>query len=280
MTVYSLAKLALSSLFLLLVLPAICLAGNTIRINGSGSALDMLKPMLTAYKKINKDVRISMGKPLGSSGATKALLGDALDLVLSSKPLKADEKAKGAQQQIYGKTPLVLITEKKITKKNITTRELEEIFNGKTISWPGGENIRLVLRPNEDVDSKILSDLSPGMNSAMQAARARAGMIIAVTDPDAYLKVQKTPGALGATGLTSIIAEKLNVSSLALNGVKASPATVGNGTYPLAKEISFVTTAKTSPATHKLIKFIFSPHGRAIAAKNGVIITARTTAGR
>jgi phosphate transport system substrate-binding protein len=280
MTYRLLAKLCLCTTILLLAFPAAALAGDTIRINGSGSALDMLKPMLTAFKKSNKDVKILMDRPLGSSGAIKALLGEALDLALSSKPLKPEEKSRGAQQLVYGKTPLVLIAEKKTAKRDITTRELEDIFNGKTTSWPDGENIRLVLRPNEDIDSSILSRLSPGMSSAMQAARTRAGMITAVTDPDAYQTVQKTPGALGASGLTSIITEKLPVVSLSLNGVKPSPAALGKGTYPLAKEISIITTAKTSPAAQKLVRFMLSPQGRAIAMKNGVIVTAGTAASR
>lgn len=256
-----------------LILPGSSLAVETININGSGSALDMMKPIIAAYHKNNKDVRIKMEKPLGSSGAVKALLAGALDLVLSSKPLKPEEVAKGAALQVYGKTPLVLITEKNVSKTNITTSELEEIYAGKRSAWPNGEAVRLILRPSEDVDSKIISALSPKIAAAMSTVRTRPGMLVAVTDPEAYAAVSKTPGAFGATGMTSIITEKLPVASLALNGVTASPQTLANGTYPLAKEISIVTTAKTSPAVHKLISFMLSPQGRAIAAKTGVHVT-------
>lgn len=259
---------------MILALSDVCHAGDTIRINGSGSALDMMKPMIAAYQKSSKNVRIIMEKPLGSSGAVKALMAGALDLVLSSKPLKPEEVAKGVQQQVYGTTPLVFITEKNIRKSNVTTKELEEIYAGKFTTWPNGESVRLILRPSEDVDSKIIATLSPEMAHAINNARTRPGMLVAVTDPESYAAVSKTAGALGATGMTSIITEKLAVTSLVLNGVIASPQTLANGSYPLAKEISIVTTQKTSPGVNKLISFMLSPQGRAIAAKTGVLVTS------
>ena len=262
----------------LLMLPALSLATETLTINGSGSALDMMKPMIAAYQKSNKEVRIIMDKPLGSSGAVKALLAGALDMVLSSKPLKPEEEARGARLQLYGKTPLVMIAEKNVPAANITTKELEDIYAGENTYWPKGNVIRLILRPSEDVDSKILGALSPGMANAMKTAKSRPGMIIAVTDPEAYTTVAKTSGALGAAGMTSLITEKLAVKSLTLNGVAASPQTLASGAYPLSKEISIVTTSKATPAAHKLISFMLSAQGRAIAAKSGVFVTSGAAA--
>jgi phosphate transport system substrate-binding protein len=262
---------------LFLMLPGLCLAAETITVNGSGSALDMMKPIIAAFQKNNKDVLVKMEKPLGSSGAVKALMGGALDFVVSSKRLKPEEEAKGVRLQVYGKTPLVIITENNVQKADITTKELEDIYSGKNTRWPGGEIVRTVLRPNEDIDTKILAALSPEMTKAMTFAKSRPGMIVAVTDPESYHTVSKIPGAIGATGMTSIITEKLTVKSLKLNGVTPSPQNLANGTYPLAKEISIVTTSKTSPAAQKLISFMLSSQGRAIAGKTGVLVTSGVT---
>jgi ABC-type phosphate transport system substrate-binding protein len=98
-------------------------------------------------------------------------------------------------------------------------------------------------------------------------------MLVAVTDPEAYTAISKTPGGLGATGLTSIITENLPVISMALNGVTASPQTLAKGTYTLSKEISIITTPKTSSAAQKLIRFMLSSQGRSIAEKTGVLVT-------
>ncbi len=263
---------------LLLNMPCVGLAAETIRINGSGSALDMMKPIIAAFQNTNKNITIVMEKPLGSSGALKALLAGALDVVLSSKQLKPEDVARGARLEVYGKTPLVLIAEKNVRITNITSRELENIYTGKTTKWPNGEVIRLVLRPQEDIDSKIIASLSPGMAQAMTTVRSRPGMIVAVTDPEAFSAVSKTPGGLGATGMTSIIVEKIPVTSFSLNGVTANPRTLADGTYQLSKEISIVTTAKTPAAANRLIHFMHSAQGRAIAARNGVLVTSGAAA--
>jgi phosphate transport system substrate-binding protein len=261
-------------------LAGLCHAEDKIRINGSGSALDMMKPLVEAYAKKYPAVRIEMERPLGSSGAVKALLAGALDIAVSSKRLKPEEAAQGARQTEYGKTPLVIVTEKNVPLTNITTQELEDIFTGKVTTWKNGELIRLVLRPEGDIDTTILRGLSSGMNSAVDASKSRFGMVIAVTDPEAYGLIVKTPGGIGASGLTSIIVERLSLKILALNGVKPSPKTLANGSYPLAKGISFVTTSRTPPAALKFIGFVHSPQGRAIAEKAGVLVTAGPAPGK
>jgi phosphate transport system substrate-binding protein len=256
------------------VLSGSCIAAETVRINGSGSSLSMLKPMIEAYLKTNRDVRIEIEKPLGSSGAIRALLAGALDVVASSRALKPEEVAQEAQPREYGRTPLVVVTEKSVQKLNITTRELEEIYTGVNSKWQNGETIRLVIRPREDMDTEILRGLSPGMNNAVTTSLSRHGMIVAVTDLDAYTTISKTPGALGASGLTNLKTEKLPLNILTLNGVAPTPKNLANGSYPLSKGIYFVTSSRTSRDAQKFINFIFSPQGRAIASKVGVLVTA------
>ncbi len=258
---------------------SICHASDTIRINGSGNAIDMMNPLMNAYSKTHPDIRIMMGKPLGSSGAVKALLADALDVAVVSRDLKPEEAAQGAQLRKYGKTPLAIVTGKNVRRSGISTKELEEIYIGKTSTWQNGEKIRLILRPLAETDTHILRTLSPGMNDAITAAHARTGMIVAITDPDSYSTISKTPGSIGTTTMVSIISEKLPLTILSLNGVSPSLKSLASGAYPLAKEINFVTTAKTPQATLDFISFIFSAQGRAIAEKTGVLVTTDVAKG-
>jgi phosphate transport system substrate-binding protein len=233
----------------------------------------MMKPLVKAYQKTNRNIRVELEKPLGSTGAIKALLTGEIGIVAASRALKTEEIRSGAQQREFGRTPMVIVTEKSVPKMNITTKELEAIYSGTTTSWQNGETIRLILRPREDMDTHILKGLSPVMNSAVTASLSRPGMTIAVTDPDAYTAIANTPGGVGATCLTSLIIQKLPLNSLSLNGVAPSPENLASGAYPLAKTINFVTGIKTPPEAQKFIRFIFSPQGRAIASKSGVLVT-------
>lgn len=255
-------------------------AAEIIRVNGSGSALFMMKPLIKAYTKAHPEVCVEMEKPLGSSGAIKALIAGALDIAVSSKILKPEEAAKGANSREYGKTPLTIVTGKKVTKTDITTKELEDIYSGKLRTWPNGEPIRLILRPHADVDTKILEGLSPGMAKAIAVAHSHQGMIVAVTDPESDEAVEKTLGSLGAAALPAILVEKRRLNVLTLNGIKPTVKTMANGTYPLAKEIRFITTKATSPAVLKFLDFIYSPQGRSMAEKAGVLVTVAGKAGQ
>lgn len=253
---------------------------ETIRINGSGSALDMMKPMIESYRRLHPEVFIVMEKPLGSSGALKALLAGALDVTVSSKPLKPEDVVQGARAREYGKTPLLFVTHRDVRKTDISTREAEEIYLGKVRTWPNGEQLRLVLRPEGDIDTVILRGLSPGMDSAIAVARRQKGMIVAVTDPEACEAVAKTPGSLGAASLTSLLVDKPALNPLSLNGVKATVKSLASGAYPLAKDIRFVTTDKTPPAAQKFLEFVYSARGRAIAEKAGVLVSVRDKGGK
>jgi len=256
------------------------LAAETIRINGSGSCLDMMKPLIKAYVKANPTVTIEMKKPLGSSGAIKALLSGALDIAVSSKQLKPEETAQGARSREYGKMPLAIIVSKDVSKTDITTRELEDIFALKLDKWPDGTPIRLVLRPEGDMDTKILRELSPAMDKAVSVAQKHQGMIVAVTDPEVIEVLSRTSGGFGLSGLSSLIVEKPKLNQLSLNGVKPTTKALAAGSYPLAKHARFIVTDKTSPAASKFLEFVYSPKGRAIAEKAGLLVTAEQPTGK
>jgi phosphate transport system substrate-binding protein len=272
--------------FILTCLCCLCGAGpwlasaEPIRINGSGSALDMMKPLVAAYRKANPGVTIDIDKPLGSSGAIKALLAGALDFAVTSKPLAPEDAARGAQLRAYGRTPLVIVTGSPVGRTNLTSSELAEIYAGRLKAWPSGEAIRVVLRPEGDIDTRILENLSPAMLKAMAEAQKRPGMLIAVTDPESNETVAKTPGSIGASGLTGMIGEHAPLNTLTLDGVQPTLHALATGAYPLAKGINFVTTARTSAEGRKLLDFIFSARGRALAEKAGVLVLPGASSGQ
>ena len=260
--------------------PALSQAIEVIRINGSGSALDMLKPLAESYQRSNRQVRIVVEKPLGSSGAINALLAGALGLAMSSKPLRAEEADRGARLHPYGRTPLAIVTEPGVPASNVTTQQLEEIYSGRVTQWQQGGPIRLVLRPQGDIDTQILRALSPGLDKAVSVSQVRPGMLMAVTDPEATALIARTQGALGTSGLASVLGEKLPMKILTLNGVRPTTGTLANGAYPMAKEVGIVTTPRTPAAALAFIDFLFSKPGRILAEKAGVLVTGSAAPSR
>ncbi|WP_243369957.1 substrate-binding domain-containing protein [Geotalea sp. SG265] len=259
----------------LLFLPALCQArAELIRINGSGAAVDILRPMISAYAKQHPNVKFVVNKPLGSKGAVKALLAGFLDIAVSSKVVTREEAAQGASFSDYGRIPLAVVSPAAVGKQDITTRELTDIFSGKVRQWPNGEPIRIILRPRDDIDAQILAGLSPGMDAALRSARKRPGMIFAATDPEATESILRTPGAIGTAALSCVISAKGRLKAFRLNGRAPTPVGIADGTYPLAKDVRFVTTSRTTAAARDFLRFVYSAQGRAMAKKEGVLVTA------
>ncbi len=252
--------------------PLNAISADIIRINGSGSGLELMKPMIKAYTRQKKGVKFVMERPLGSAGSVKAVLAGALDIAVISSPLKPEDIAAGCILRAYGQTPLAVVTHKGVPLKNISTRELEDIYSGKRTIWSDGERIRIVLRPERDIDTRILKGLSPGMAEAVDIARKRGGMIIAITDPESDKAVSGTPGGIGTGALTGLRAGNWPLNVVALNGVPPSRKNLASGAYRLAKDIGFATAGRLSTPAAQFMNFVYSGKGRAVAEKAGVLV--------
>jgi phosphate transport system substrate-binding protein len=98
-------------------------------------------------------------------------------------------------------------------------------------------------------------------------------MLTAVTDPESNHMVATTQGGIGTAGLAGVLVEQTVLRVLALNGVAPSIAALANGSYPLAKELHIVTRTQTTEPTRRFLEFVYSPRGRAIVERVGVLTT-------
>jgi phosphate transport system substrate-binding protein len=254
--------------------PAPSLGAELVRVNGSGTALEVAHVLARAFEAAHGAQSCRIEPPLGSSGAVRALLAGAIEVAVISRPLEASEIAKGAHARSFGKTPLVIVTHPGVRKTDVTVAELEGIIAGRVTKWPDGERIRVILRPEQETNTKLLNALSPGMELADAVARKKPWAIIAVTDPETNQMLVQTPGAIGASTLVSIVVGKLPLNRLTLAGVEATVPAIANGSYPLAKPIVFVTTDRTSAAGHAFVDLAFATQGRRLAQEAGVLVTA------
>jgi len=244
-------------------------AEETLTIGGSGSWLGVIQVLAKAYTRRHPEVAIKVPPSLGTEGGIKAVLQGELDIALISRPLKDPERAAGATAVETARTPFVFVTSSKSVSLKMSTVELEKIFSGEVQSWPDGTHLRLVLRPEREATTIILKGISPGMDSAVNAALIRPGMTFAVTDQEAADLAEKTPGSFSSLTLTQILTEKRNVRVFAFNGVRPGVKTLASEAYPLFKPLYLTTTPKTRPAALHFIEFIRSKAGKKILEENG-----------
>jgi phosphate transport system substrate-binding protein len=244
-------------------------AAESVRIGGTGAALGTMQLLAEQFSKSNPDVKITTVANLGSAGSIKAVASGAIDLALASRPLSESENKLGVAQQEYARTPFVFAVSAKSEVRAITRKELADIYSGRMTAWPDGGTIRLVLRPASDIDTAIVKGISPGIRHGVSAAEKRPGVHISVTDQDAAGDLERIPGAIGPSTLALIVSERRALRALALDGVEPTPANAAAKTYPLYKQLFFVTGARRPAAAERFIAYVRSPAGRKMLADNG-----------
>jgi ABC-type phosphate transport system substrate-binding protein len=78
-------------------------AEATIKVAGTGSATPLLETLGKAYERKTPRVRVEVVlPPMGSSAAQRAVMGGAIDLALSAKPLAQADQEKGGRASGIG----------------------------------------------------------------------------------------------------------------------------------------------------------------------------------
>jgi phosphate transport system substrate-binding protein len=245
-----------------------------IRTGGTGAASGPIRLLAQEYAKLEPSVTVTVSPSLGSSGGIQALRAGALDLALAGRVLKAEEIAQGLQSVELGRSPAVFGVQSADKLAEVTSAQLAGWLTADVPVAADGSRMRLVLRPDSDIDTTLVRSLGKGVADAMTLAQSRKGMIVAATDSDAAELIERTPGALGLSTLGLIQTEGRKIKALKLNGVEPTTANAASGAYPLAKAIHVVSKESRSPHVKAFIEFLGSPAARTLLAKHGFFFAA------
>lgn len=243
-------------------------SGKIIKIGGTGGAIGTIKELAAAFQKKHPEVSVVVVPHLGTRGGIKAVMEGAIDIGLAGRSLNPAEIAMGLNGTEYASSPFVFVTSN-AAGMNLTLDKIARIYTGEIRQWPDGTQIRLILRPEGDIDTIILKGISPEIEEAVKKARTREGLTVAMTDQDSADIVEKLSGSFGTTTLTQIISEKRHFTVLPLNGIIPGLKTIANGTYPFYKNFTMITGPKPSPVARSFIEFVKSKEGRSILMKTG-----------
>jgi phosphate transport system substrate-binding protein len=246
------------------------LAGaQNLTLGGTGGDLGTMKLLGEAYEKSHPGVTVRVLPSLGSGGGIKAVLAGAIDLSISSRPLKDKEREMGARSSPYSKTGLVFAVPKRAPYQTIKTSQVLDMFTANEIHWPDGTPVRLVLRPPTDGDFRILASSIDGMDAALAAASQRGYLPVAASDQETAETIENLPGGLGFISLSLILTENRSLRPLALDGIVASSETIAAGTYPISKTFYLVTGPAVSDLASDFVGFVSSPEGIDILRRTG-----------
>ncbi len=251
--------------------PSVAVAQQPVRVGGTGSAVAAMARVGDAAAAPDPGVRVRVLPSLGSTGAIRAVSDGALDVGVSGRTLREEERAHGLASREVARTPFVFAVGPRVSAAGLTTEELVAIYLGKRVAWADGLRIRLVLRPRSDADTDLLRSISPEVAAAVEAAAARPGMLVAVTNTECNEMVARSPGAIGPTTLLQVRAEPHPVRPLLWNGVEPTVENLASGRYPLGKSIHMVYRTPASDGVRRFLAFLGSPRGRQLLRDLGAL---------
>jgi phosphate transport system substrate-binding protein len=251
---------------------------GTLIITGTGSSIGTMQLMAKGFQKKHPTVNVEILPSIGSTGGIKAVQEDKIDIGLSYRPLKPDERSAKIIEELYGRTAFIFGAQDSNPATGFTLAEIEEIYAGKRKTWPDGTPIRLILRPVSDGFSTYLASINPGLKSASEKAHSIPGVFVGNTDQDAAMQIERTPSSFGTTSSSLVAAEKRKIKALSVDGAPPTLTNVSTGRYPYAMTLSLVYKRDNYRDSIKdFIEFVFSRDGQKLLSDNGHVTLQRIT---
>lgn len=243
-------------------------AAETLTVAGTGSSGPIVQRLFDEFRKQHPEASLNIvTPPLGSGGSLKALPLGRIDMAFAGRPMKPAEQARVGRYFEFALTPLVFASSNGSHGNGFSLDELADIYAGKTQTWRSGHPIRLVLRASFESDTLLMRSMSPAMDTAVDAAAQRPGMVMGNNDLDTLDLIINTPGSLGPTTLGLLATSNAKLKVFALNGKEPNLGNLKNGSYPWAKSITAVLPQTPSPLAENFANFLRSDEAKAVLQK-------------
>ena len=239
------------------------LSGN-VATGGSTSMKNVIAALTESFAEVEPGVTVSYD-PTGSGAGITGATDKTLDIGLSSRALKDDEKS-AVDGTVVALDGIAIVVNKDSKVADLTVEQLKKMFTGEISNWKdvGGDDGEIVL-----VGREAGSGTRDGFES-----------IVDVKDSCKYAQELTATGAVIsaveanplAIGYASLSAVGDTVAMVTVEGVECSEDTVKDGSYVLSRPFNIVTNGDaTDPVAVDFIAYVLSKDGQAIATDNGYI---------
>jgi phosphate transport system substrate-binding protein len=249
----------------------LALAAESVVIKGSTTVLPIAQAALEVHMKAHPGVNISLSAG-GSGDGIKALIDKSTDIANSSREIKDKEitlaRAHGVEPVAYTVAidAIVPIVHPKNKVNGLTIDQLSQIYQGKITNWKevGGDNLTIVVVSRDSSSGTFESWGHLVLNNARVTPKAQlqasSGAVVQTVSKNRY--------AIGYIGLGYL---NTSVKGLTVNGITASAKTALSKEYPVARPLYMYTNRQPAGETANFIKFVLSPAGQKLVAKEGFV---------
>ena len=235
---------------------AAALSGN-VATGGSTSMKNVIAALTEGFAEVEPGVTVSYD-PTGSGAGITGATDKTLDIGLSSRALKDDEKAdvEGTTIALDG---IAIIVNNASKVEDLTVDQLKQMFTGEITNWSevGGDDGEIVL---------IGREAGSGTRDGFES-------IVDVKDSCKYAQELTTTGAVIsaveanplAIGYASLSAVGDTVKMVTVGGVECSEETVKDGSYEVQRPFVFVTNKSVTLSEQAQAFFDFATSADAAA---------------
>ena len=246
------------------------------RIKGSDTLLPIAQQTAERFMNKNPDARVTVTGG-GTGVGISALLDNTTDIAMASRPIKFSEKmkAKAAKQDIeetiVAYDALAVIVHPSNPVKQLTRKQLEDIFRGKITNWKqvGGEDRKIVVYSRETSSGTY----EFFKESVLKNKNYMPGSLSMPATGAIIQSVSQTQGAIGYVGL-AYVSPRIKTLSVSYDGKPYAELSVENGTnktYPIVRPLYYYYNARNKGDVAPLMDFILSTEGQDIIKKSGYI---------
>ena len=205
--------------------------------------------------------------PTGSGSGIKAVQEGRCDIGLSSRDLKAAEKAAGLTGTALAYDGIAIIVHPENPVADSSDTATTEIYTGEITNWSevGGNDVEIVL-----IGREAGSGTRDGFESITDTEDACKYRQELTSTGDVITTVSQNPGAIGYASVASV---KDTVKAVTVDGVAPTEATIKDGSYVVQRPFVLVTKsdAKLSDAAQKFFDYITSGDANEIISAAGVV---------
>lgn len=234
---------------------------------GSGSNLPVTRALAAAHASHGAPPPV-VHASIGSGGGVRALVDGAVDIALVSRPLTAKERDQEVVAVPYARVPVMVAVHSSVPKTDIERGEVLAIFEGTRTEWSDGSPIVVLQRERGDSSHAAMARVMPEFAEVDERAYVARRWRVIYDDVGMQDAIASTEGSIGLVGSGSL-PEDLPIRVLSFRGVVPTPEAVVDGSYPIYKDLSFVTLGPPDARAADFFRFVFAPQGRDVIRDHG-----------
>ena len=264
-----LRNLFLAFMMLLIAVPAFA---SEITIKGSTTVFPIMQADIEAFMDANPGINISLSGG-GSSNGIKALLDSSTDIAMASRTMKDKEEKAAAEKGIQPVKHVVAldsvlpIIHPSNPVDNLTIEQLQGIFTGDITNWKdvGGKDEEIVVI-SRDSSSGTYETWQHFVVGSKNKVTPRA--LLQASSGAVLQAVSKNSKAISYDGIGYV---NETVKAPTVNGIKGTPATTKDFSYPVARTLQVYTNGEPTGDVKKFLDYVMSAEGQKNVAAQGFV---------